>query len=52
MYLINTSYKINLKKILCVMLAMIMAFSACACGGGAAAGDRTVTDLVGREVHR
>ena len=39
-----------MKKILCVMLAMIMAFSACACGGGAAAGDRTVTDLVGREV--
>lgn len=39
-----------MKKILCVMLAMIIAFSACACGGGAAAGDRTVTDLVGREV--
>lgn len=38
-----------MKKILCVMLAMIMAFSACACGG-ASTGDRVVTDIVGREV--
>ena len=38
-----------MKKVLCVMLALIMAFSVCACGG-ASTGDRTVTDIVGREV--
>lgn len=38
-----------MKKFLCVMLALIMAFSVCACGG-ASTGDRVVTDLVGREV--
>lgn len=38
-----------MKKFLCIMLALIMAFSVCACGG-ASTGDRVVTDLVGREV--
>ena len=38
-----------MKKFLCILLAMIMAFSVCACGG-ASTGDRVVTDIVGREV--
>lgn len=38
-----------MKKFLCVMLALIMAFSVCACGGSST-GDRIVTDIVGREV--
>ncbi|MBP3384201.1 MAG: ABC transporter substrate-binding protein [Firmicutes bacterium] len=38
-----------MKKFLCIMLALIMAFTVCACGG-ASTGDRVVTDLVGREV--
>lgn len=38
-----------MKKFTCILLALIMAFSVCACGGGST-GDRIVTDLVGREV--
>jgi len=38
-----------MKKFLCVLLALVMMFSVCACGG-ASTGDRVVTDIVGREV--
>lgn len=38
-----------MKKFLCLLLALIMAFSVCACGS-TSTGDRVVTDLVGREV--
>lgn len=38
-----------MKKFLCVLLALVMMFSVCACGG-ASTGDRIVTDIVGREV--
>jgi len=39
-----------MKKLLCLAMALGMAFSLCACGGETAAEGNVVTDLVGREV--